>query len=567
MMPAMVATEAVRPRVAPADRALALAAVQRWFLRAGLFLLPIAYAWNTYDGYVLPKLLLARVLLFGMLALFLLRYAVEGSITLRRSALDLPILAFLASAALSTVLAYNVNVAVFGTYSRYDGLLTSLTYAGLFWLSLQTLDSKAESRALLRVMLASGYAAAVLAIGQSMSDSVQLGALAPAFGTLGQKQALGAFLALLLPLAAWELIAARGWPGRILALNAIVVMVLALVLSFSRSAWVAAAVAVLVVALALYRNPRARIAIIALALLTVVVGGTAILTSGVALQRTDLLQLGDRPVVWSDTLRLIASRPLAGYGPDNFGLVYPSFQSIYLQAPWDKAHEEVLQIAATQGLIGVAAYLWFLLAFARAFWSGHRDAAAWAVLAALAGYEATLLLNFTVPAAAFPFWIFLAGALVTVGGTRETKSIVVRAPRLAMAAAALSVAVCALATVPAYFADVDLRAAVVDDFSGQSAAAMAPAQAAASLAPYESVYATEMGNIAFERNDWQAARLAYKIAADLGTFNPAVYRNLALSDQHLGLFAEGLAAAQRAYQLDRFDPANRALLLDFGGTP
>jgi hypothetical protein len=330
---------------------------------------------------------------------------------------------------------------------------------------------------------------------------------------------------------------------------------------------VAAAAAMLTVGLAECRTMRARVALIALASAAVVVGGTALLTSGVALQRTDLLQLGDRPVVWSDTLRLIESRPITGYGPDNFGFVYPTFQSGYLQAPWDKAHAELLQIASTQGLVGVAAYAWLLLAFARAFAKSPRHPAAWAVFAAFGGYEATLQVNFTMPAAALPFWVFLAAAVVTFGGTRETKPMLVRAPGAAVGAAAASVAMCALATVPAYVADAELRIAVVDDACGQSAAATAPAYAAATLAPYESVYATEAGNIAFERQDWQAARLAYKIAADLGTFNPAVYRNLALADEQLGLSAEGRAAAQRAYELDRFDPANRALLLDLGGTP
>jgi tetratricopeptide (TPR) repeat protein len=80
----------------------------------------------------------------------------------------------------------------------------------------------------------------------------------------------------------------------------------------------------------------------------------------------------------------------------------------------------------------------------------------------------------------------------------------------------------------------------------------------------ESVYATEVGNIAFERGDWTTAREAYGVAASLGTYNPAVYRNLALADRNLGLTDEARAAARRAVELDRFDPANRALLAEFG---
>ena len=44
---------------------------------------------------------------------------------------------------------------------------------------------------------------------------------------------------------------------------------------------------------------------------------------------------------------------------------------------------------------------------------------------------------------------------------------------------------------------------------------------------------------------------------------PLVYRNLALADRELGLMAEGEVAARKAVELDRFDPANRALLAEF----
>ncbi len=62
-----------------------LAAIERWFLRAGLFLLPLAYWWGTFDRYVLPKLLLARVLVIGLLILFVARAIVMGSLTIRRT--------------------------------------------------------------------------------------------------------------------------------------------------------------------------------------------------------------------------------------------------------------------------------------------------------------------------------------------------------------------------------------------------------------------------------------------------------------------------------------------------
>ena len=128
-------------------------------------------------------------------------------------------------------------------------------------------------------------------------------------------------------------------------------------------------------------------------------------------------------------------------------------------------------------------------------------------------------------------------------------------------------ALAVVATVFPYLADSHLRVAVTADFQGQSAVAQNAAAQARDLAPRESVYAVEVGNIAFERGDWVGAASAYGDAAVLGTYNPLVYRNLALADRYLGRFADARAAAEKAVELDRFDPANRALLAEFGGNP
>ncbi|HAC47273.1 MAG TPA: hypothetical protein DCF65_14570 [Chloroflexi bacterium] len=69
-----------------------LAGVERWFLRAGLFV-PLGFACDTFDQYVLPKLLIARVILLGLLILFVIRAALSGALMVKRTPLDLPLVA------------------------------------------------------------------------------------------------------------------------------------------------------------------------------------------------------------------------------------------------------------------------------------------------------------------------------------------------------------------------------------------------------------------------------------------------------------------------------------------
>jgi tetratricopeptide (TPR) repeat protein len=105
------------------------------------------------------------------------------------------------------------------------------------------------------------------------------------------------------------------------------------------------------------------------------------------------------------------------------------------------------------------------------------------------------------------------------------------------------------------------------DVQGHLDQAAAAAAQARKFAPQESVYAVEVGNIAFERGDWSRAADAYGAAARLGTYNPLIYRNLALADRNLARWAEARAAAQKAVEMDRYDPANQALMAQLRLSP
>jgi Flp pilus assembly protein TadD len=153
------------------------------------------------------------------------------------------------------------------------------------------------------------------------------------------------------------------------------------------------------------------------------------------------------------------------------------------------------------------------------------------------------------------------------GATRSALPRTIGRQRLANALAGVAIpALAALAvvgTVLPYRADGRLLAALEADVAGRWEVARAASVEARALVPSESVYAVEVGNIAFEQSDWIYSSTAYQDAARLGTFNPLVYRNLALADRNLGRLSEARAAARKAVELDRFDPANQALLAEF----
>jgi O-antigen ligase len=376
-------------------------------------------------------------------------------------------------------------------------------------------------------------------------------------------------------------------------------MALALLLTFTRSAAVGAALGVILVLI--HRRPSLKALSWAAAVVAVLVGLTLLVTrfpvaGGVPIAQCVVGRAGQlatpdigtpafRLHVWLDSLTLVTERPLLGYGPDAFGLVYPRVQT----GNWapgniiDKAHADLVQTAVTQGLVGVAAELAVLVAFLWAYWRSRRTAAGTALLAGWIAYQVATQFSFSWVLSAAPFWLFAAAAVVTwrdgIAGLRG-ESLRFSLPRwrgrvgvAAMLLAALvvlfAIALAGWSVARPLLADMRFFSALEDAARGQRPAAQLAIAAARQLSPEQSVYAVEAGNLDLSLDargvpgagaDWRAAREDYTAAIGLGTFNPAAYRYLALADQVAGDRAGAVAAARKAVELDRFDPVNEAVL-------
>jgi putative inorganic carbon (HCO3(-)) transporter len=568
--------------------------VARWTLRGAAFLFPLAFLPNIVSEFVLPKLLLLRLLLAVLGILLFVRWFSHGSITWRRTPLDVPLIAFVGAAGLSTVFAINRNLAIFGSYDRWEGLITIVSYALLFWLTVQTLSGQSDTRGLTWSLLASGYVVGAAAILQSGFGLLGGGYFRDPSGviradvTLSHPDFAGIFLAMLLPVALAKVVSTRPLATRVLSANIVVVIAFGLLVTFTRAAWAGAIVGIIVV-LALRRG---RLHVLPVAIAAAVLVGALVLSLAVVGTRpsasrgdfahallgrvassTDVNSnaVASRLKTWRDMPPLIAGRPILGWGPDTFGLVYPLYQSSYRFGEFfDKPHQETLGVAAAEGILGLGAYLWILVALVRAFWRGRYLAGAVALLGGWIAYMVSIQADFSWIPTAIPFWLLTACAVVTF--TPHVEPVRIRAFPRRIAAPALAVGTAALVAllVPAvvfpYLADGKYYAAPSAPDLQTARATLAEAR---QLAPYEATYANEAGNYALNLDqngnpapsaDWRAAREAYETAARLGSFSPEMFQSLAAVDEHLGDHAAAVAAARRALELDRFDPASRKLV-------
>lgn len=82
-------------------------------------------------------------------------------------------------------------------------------------------------------------------------------------------------------------------------------------------------------------------------------------------QEQQITSMGIRMVFWKNTLKLIAERPIAGFGTGAFGTAYGQFVSgrTGIEAtPTGDPHNQFMKIAAEHGLIGLFVFLWMLAA-------------------------------------------------------------------------------------------------------------------------------------------------------------------------------------------------------------
>ncbi|HET7903427.1 MAG TPA: O-antigen ligase family protein, partial [Candidatus Eisenbacteria bacterium] len=462
---------------------------------------------------------------------------------IRRDPLAAAMAACFAASALATLLSDRPIVSLFGEPSRPAGLLVAAAMTILFAASRAASRSPGWFDRVAIVSSSSAGAAALYALAQwagldpiSWEGAATIDGRMRVPSTLGHPNLLGAYLAMTLPLSAYLAWRTRALPGRAAWAAVACASIIVLAITLSRGAWLAAAAAAATAGFLLLLSRRttgggsrisapALIAALIAALLAALLFAIPLWTPFGEGFRTRLAQIADlraptsqsRLLLWEAGARMTAEHPIAGVGTDAFGAHFPRYRTpAFWEVEWGgapvKAHSEFVQIAATQGAIGLAAALAAVLfaagallrlarrrtedeggaGAAEAGLSAARTAAAGALLAAWAVSSAT---NFSVAAtgslaAVMSGWI--AGR--TRAPVPETP---VRAepPRIDALRAAVAVLAATLLWVPlvatpwrAEFAASRARILPIDD--PERAALL---RRASLLAPWQDRYPAELG--------------------------------------------------------------------------
>jgi len=172
------------------------------------FLVPLTLTpWN-YELFEFNKMLLTYVLTLFILTAWLIKMIIQKRIILKRTFLDLPLVLFLISQVIATLLSIDRHTSFWGYYSRQNGgLISTLTYLILFWAFVTHMDKKKTKKSIF-YLLASATLVSLYGIAEHFGIDAQYwkqDVQTRVFATLGQPNWLAAWLVALLPLS-WTLI-------------------------------------------------------------------------------------------------------------------------------------------------------------------------------------------------------------------------------------------------------------------------------------------------------------------------------------------------------------------------
>lgn len=287
----------------------------------------------------------------------------------------------LAALAVATVFAIVPHDALVGAHVRRHGLLMWAALAVLFAAMLQALRSTTgRDLAIRALVIGAVWPSIYLLLQRAGLDPIQWIAPSEGFkpgGTFGNHVLLGGYLALVIPLTAYE-----AWRSHRAWAVVLVLEVAALAATASRGAALASAAAIATTAIVLLWHVVSRraatMAIAAGAIVLSLIVAVPALRPGVVADQLNP-ESGSarvRILIWRDTIDIIrhsGSRVLFGHGPESLAAAFPTNYSPeigyweQIDAMPDRAHNETLDMLVWSGVIGaVLELLLFIAVFAGA---------------------------------------------------------------------------------------------------------------------------------------------------------------------------------------------------------
>lgn len=374
---------------------------------AMLLALIAAFPWQGYLGYPSETISLVKVLGALVVVAFVVRL-VQRELQLTVPPTGYAVIAFVLLATISFI----------ASSGAPSGLLSYYLFAAFFFLVVNLMRERADVTKMLRTLVLSVAAAALVALVQFVGGQTDR-----ASGPIGDPNDFAFLMATVLPLAAYLIFVDRRW--RSVWVACVPVIFAAMLATLSRGALVALG-AMFLWAILTRRIKFGSLLVAAGVVIAVFVAGLLLWGPLIneRLQQKGAIaaeNVASRQALWDGAFHMWMDNPLTGVGPQQFGVESPNYvhdNPVLLQDP--VVHNTYLQILAEEGgpaLLAFLAFLagsWVSLMRARRRFLAHedRDGASLATAVEAALVIAIVAGFFLTEDAALPFWFL--GALAAL---------------------------------------------------------------------------------------------------------------------------------------------------------
>lgn len=167
------------------------------------FLVPLILTPFNYELFEFNKMMLTYALTVIIACAWMTKIIVNKNIQFNRTPLDIPLILFLISQIISTVISLDTHVSLFGYYSRFNGgLLSTISYLILYFAFTSNFPKNKISQ-ILTTILAGASLVSVYGILEHFGIDKEIwvqDVQNRVFSSLGQPNWLGAYLAVLIPI-------------------------------------------------------------------------------------------------------------------------------------------------------------------------------------------------------------------------------------------------------------------------------------------------------------------------------------------------------------------------------
>ncbi|HWA51624.1 MAG TPA: O-antigen ligase family protein [Patescibacteria group bacterium] len=364
-----------------------------WLFYILFFISPLIFYPKTSEVFEFNKIVVVYIFTVLITGAWIIKSIQNKKFIFKRTILDIPLLIFIGSQIISTILSIDQRTSIFGYYSRFNGgLLSTICYALLYFAFVNNFD-KEKSKKIILITLISATVVAIYGIMEHFGGSISCifvsgkfddncwvqDVRTRVFATLGQPNWLAAMLTSLVPLAWYGAFQTKQQRNKIIYITLSVIFFACILFTKSRSGLLGLAAASFIFGIYYFKKYWKQLIIIGVLFLSaILIFGTDITPSIFQLaqhkqvvQTTDTSEGGTesgaiREIVWKGALQIAEHYPIFGTGVETFGYSYWQYRPIEhnTTSEWDylynKAHNEYLNFLANTGAVGLITYLIFI---------------------------------------------------------------------------------------------------------------------------------------------------------------------------------------------------------------